>query len=76
MTVYLYKSKSNISGNETIYPYSSDNGLDMQVYTGDGIGYDFAKTIELTIDAVSVASNTNLSKKIIISRRATEIPMS
>lgn len=63
VTVYLYKSKSNISGNETIYPYSSDNGLDMQVYTGDGIGYDFAKTIELTIDAVSVASNTNLSKK-------------
>lgn len=61
VTVYLYKSLSNIDGYETIYAYPSTI-YNNAVYSGSGTGYILSKSISLSIDASSTAA-TNLAKK-------------
>jgi hypothetical protein len=66
ITAYMYTNKNNLTGTETIFPYTTFppyyNPDDLKKISGTATGYRLSKTFNLTIDASSVVSATNLGR--------------
>lgn len=49
VTSYVYENISEITGNEVVFPYSTEYADDLKVYSGYGNGFILNKTIDLNI---------------------------